>query len=295
MKPNDRLLVPFREIRHEQPDDCLHYEPVAVRGKQMNWTIPAHRHEGLHQFQMLTQGSMDGSVDGQVFEAQAPVMLMLAPGSVHAFNYSEGALGHQMTIPSGVLRQLLTGSQLAEEGLVTSVVLQGPAIAINASVCSALFESLAGEFQAQHPGRVHALQAQATLLAVHYLRARGLAPASGQRAGLPDTLTQRYRALLEDHFRVQPALEFYATRLGVTPDHLSRSCRRVTGQSALELAQSRLLLEARRLLAYTPLPVATVAAQLGYADVAYFSKAFRRGVGHAPTAYRSLVAQGVRD
>ena len=32
--------VPFREVRHDQPDDCVHYEPVATRFAAMNWTIP---------------------------------------------------------------------------------------------------------------------------------------------------------------------------------------------------------------------------------------------------------------
>ena len=35
------LLVPFTEVRHDQPDDCLHYEPVAVRGQEID--RPLHR------------------------------------------------------------------------------------------------------------------------------------------------------------------------------------------------------------------------------------------------------------
>lgn len=288
------LLVPFSEVRHDQPDDCLHYEAVAVRGRELGWTIPAHRHEGLHQFQLLAHGAMTGSIDGQPFEAAAPALLMLAPGSVHGFCYTRESVGHQATVPSATLRQLLAGSQLAEGDLSASFVRSGGDCTVEAPVCVALFEALAAEFHAQQAGRVHALLAQATLLAVMYLRVRGRAPAAGQRAGLRDTLVQRYRALLDGQFREQPPLRAYAEQLGVTPDHLSRSCRQVTGQSALELAHQRLMLEARRLLAYTPMPVAEVAAQLGYADAAYFSKFFQRSVGDSPSAYRALVAQGVR-
>ena len=78
----------------------------------------------------------------------------------------------------------------------------------------------------------------------------------------------------------------------MSADHLSRACRNVTGQSAQHLLHDRLMLEARRLLAYTAAPVAEIAAQLGYADPAYFSKFFARSVGETPTAYRSLVARG---
>ena len=86
----------------------------------------------------------------------------------------------------------------------------------------------------------------------------------------------------------------YADALGVTPDHLSRTCRKTMSKPALQVLQDRLMLEARRLLAYTPMPVAEVADQLGYADPAYFTKSFARSVGHTPSEYRALVAQGVR-
>jgi len=80
----------------------------------------------------------------------------------------------------------------------------------------------------------------------------------------------------------------------VTPDHLSRICRSVARQSALQMLHERLMLEARRLLAYTPMSVLEVAAAIGYEDPAYFSKFFTRATGHAPSQYRQLAARGVR-
>ena len=295
MKPAPLLLVPFREVRHDQPDDCVHYEAVAVRGQEMDWTIPAHRHEGLHQFQLLARGTVRGSIDGRAFEAAAPVLLMVAPGSVHGFTYSRDAVGHQLTIPTGTLRQLLGGSELAQDTLSASFLVDGDAAAATAGESVRQFEALAREFLADAPGRVHALLAQATLLAVAFLRLRGAQHALQKPRGARDTLVQRYRTLVEANFRRQQPLAFYAQSLGVSADHLSRACRNVAGQSAQQLLHERLLLEARRLLAYTAAPVAQIAAQLGYADPAYFTKFFARSVGETPSSYRGLVARGVRS
>lgn len=292
-KPPALLLVPFREVRHDEPDDCLHYESVAVRGAEMDWTIPAHRHEGLHQFQFLEKGSMRGTIDGRAFEAEAPVMLMLAPGSVHGFTYTRDAVGHQVTVPSATLQQLLGGSSLVESELGCSFVIPRLQPADQAE-CAAPFETLAREFRAQHPGRVHALLACATLLAVQFVRRRGEQYDREKLQGVRDTLVQRYLALVEQHFREHQPLSFYADALGVTADHLSRTCRHVAKQSALALMHERLMLEARRLLAYTVMPVTGVAQQLGYEDAAYFSKFFSRSVGNTPSEYRTLVAQGVK-
>lgn len=293
MNPSPLLLVPFREVRHDQPDDCLHYESVAVRGAEMDWTIPAHRHEGLHQFQMLEQGGVRGSIDGREFEAQAPVLLMLAPGSVHGFTYTPDTVGHQVTVPTATLQQLLGGSQLAHTEFATSCVLpdvEGQSMADS----QRLFAQVAREFRTESPGRVHALLACATLLAVQFLRQRGEHFRRERGQGARDALLQRYRALVEQHYREHRPLSFYADALGVTPDHLSRTCRGATKQSALQILHERLMLEARRLLAYSPMPVTEVAQQLGYDDAAYFSKFFSRGVGSTPSEYRALVANGVR-
>lgn len=295
MKSEPLLLVPFREVRHEQPDDCVHYEPVAVRAQEMDWTIPAHRHEGLHQFQLLARGTVRGTIDGRSFEGSAPLLVMLAPGSVHAFTYSRDAVGHQLTVPSATLRQLLAGAGAAQDTLAASFVVTGEAAAAVGDATLRQFEAVAQEFAGQAAGRAHALLAHATLLAVQFLRVHDVQHASEKPRGARDTLVQRYRSLLDAHFRHEQALAFYADALGVSADHLSRACRNVTGQSAQQLLHERLLLEARRLLAYTAAPVAHIAAQLGYADPAYFSKFFARSVGETPSAYRGSVARGVRS
>jgi AraC family transcriptional regulator, transcriptional activator of pobA len=285
--------IPFREVRHDQPDDCIHYEPVSTRFRELNWTIPAHRHEGLHQFKLLTRGRVEGSIDGLAVAAEAPALFVMAPGSMHGFTYSHEAAGHQVTIPSATLRRLFDAPSKTEDWLGSSCMLERLAQADAARIDS-LFRQIEREFHAGEPGRVQSLLALTTLLAVQLGRLRGEQSAQGLPQGPRDALLQRFLALVDAHHREQWSLSDYTGALGVTPDHLSRSCRALAGRGALQLLHERVLLEARRLLAYTPIPVAEIAQQLGYADAAYFSRFFRRGVGHTPSDYRQLVAQGVR-
>jgi len=78
-----------------------------------------------------------------------------------------------------------------------------------------------------------------------------------------------------------------ARALAVTPTHLSRVVRLATGAPASRLIEARVMREARRLLAYTNLQVATIAYSLGFADPAYFSRAFARAEGLPPRAFRA--------
>ncbi|MBP7565171.1 MAG: AraC family ligand binding domain-containing protein, partial [Burkholderiaceae bacterium] len=151
------LMVAYREVRHEQPDDVLHYEPVNVRGRLHQWTIPAHRHDGLHQFQMLTGGAAEATIDGRTMRLAAPAAIMLAPGVVHGFVYERDSTGHQVTLPSSLLRQLLGATPALIERLGQTIVVGAADIGDDASECEALFGRVHAEFQSQRLGRTEAL------------------------------------------------------------------------------------------------------------------------------------------
>jgi AraC family transcriptional regulator, transcriptional activator of pobA len=287
------MAVPFREVRHFRPDDCLHCEAIDVRGRLHQWDIPAHRHEGLHQFQLLERGAALATMDGVQHGLRAPAALMLAAGTVHAFRYEPDSAGHQVTVPTALLQQAFAATPALAMRLGHSFVLGRETIAEVAAEGVDLFVQLEREFELARPGRIEALQAQALLLALWFLRQAVEPVAAEQRQALRDTLVQRYRAMLELQFRLHRPVSFYAAALQVSADHLSRACRVVAGLSALELMHERVMLEARRLLACTTGSVTEIGHQLGFDDPAYFSRFFARRAEQAPSDYRAAAAQGL--
>ena len=97
---------------------------------------------------------------------------------------------------------------------------------------------------------------------------------------------QRFTRLLESHFREHRPIEQYASELGISAAHLNALCRRLAGQSALQLINQRLLLEAKRSLVYTAMTINQVSDSLGFSEPAYFSRFFKRGSGLSPKAFR---------
>jgi AraC family transcriptional activator of pobA len=293
------IAVAFREVRHFQPDDCLHCEAIELRGALHDWTIPAHRHEGLHQFQWLRSGAARFDLIGSSSQVAAPAAFLLPPGCVHAFVYAPGSTGLQVTVPSALLARAFASAPAlaARLSLPQSITLElrdigDGSTAGTAEEAAGLFAQLDREFKRSEPGRSEALQAHALLLATWFLRHGAGRSADEGRQALRDTLVQRYRALLALHLRQQHALGHYAQLLNVTPDHLSRACRAVAGLSALDLLHERLVAEARQLLAHTDAAVGEVAHELGFGDAAYFSRFFARRTGQSPQAYRAALQQG---
>ena len=93
--------------------------------------------------------------------------------------------------------------------------------------------------------------------------------------------------VLERDFARHHDAVHYADALAVPQAALSKTLVQVTGRTTKEHVTDRRLLEAARLLRFTTLSVGEIAYRAGYTDQLYFSRAFRRRYGAAPTDYRS--------
>src|SRR6185437_7503540 len=88
-------------------------------------------------------------------------------------------------------------------------------------------------------------------------------------------------------FRSGRSLPDYARALHVSEARLRNACLGAGGQPPIQLLHARVLLEAKRQLIYTSLPIAEIAYGLGFDDPAYFTRFFTRRAGVCPRTYRS--------
>jgi AraC family transcriptional regulator of arabinose operon len=77
-----------------------------------------------------------------------------------------------------------------------------------------------------------------------------------------------------------------ATEAGMSPRTFRRQFQAVMGTSAGEYVISTRINHAKELLGMTQLPIKQIAEQLGYRDVSFFTRQFRKVAGVAPAAYR---------
>ena len=98
---------------------------------------------------------------------------------------------------------------------------------------------------------------------------------------------QKFRSLVDAHFRQHLPLQHYASELGITPGQLTRLCREVLGVSSLAVLQARLVHEAQRDLVYTNTSIKRLASNLGFEDEGYFGRFFRKHTGLTPREFRA--------
>ncbi|HEY1080152.1 MAG TPA: AraC family transcriptional regulator, partial [Bdellovibrio sp.] len=101
-----------------------------------------------------------------------------------------------------------------------------------------------------------------------------------------NSFAQRFFTLLEEHFRSEHEVAFYAKKLDMTAKALTMKLHRLTGKSARTLILERALLESKRLLAYSDLSIQQIADGLGYSDANYFARYFGAKVRKTPSTFR---------
>lgn len=100
-------------------------------------------------------------------------------------------------------------------------------------------------------------------------------------------LISRFKDLVEKHYTEHLEIARYCDLLGVSVVTLNRHVKSELGQTAKQVAQERLAIEARVALRSGERSIKEVAFDLGFEDPLYFSRFFRKQFGAAPTHYFS--------
>lgn len=102
-----------------------------------------------------------------------------------------------------------------------------------------------------------------------------------------DPLLERFLILIEENFCREHGMNFYAKKLRTTPKALTMKASRGLGKSARKILHDRLVLEAKRLLAYSNFTISEVAFEVGFEDPNYFSRFFRKATRVIPGHFRA--------
>jgi AraC family transcriptional activator of pobA len=263
--------------------DLLHIERIVDRAAGLDWRIAPHRHHGLHQIFHISRGAIQLTSDGETLAPDLPAVLNVPRGTVHGFAFRAGTEGHVLTLPAADFPELFG------PGAETAAALAQTFVATPDADLGAAKDTLA-DLHAT-PGPLRRLRLRAAAITLCCLLVRN-APQAATPAAVADPrltrLEQRVRAALAQ----PPRLPDLARDMGLSERHLQRLCRQATGLSAHGFIEQIRLREACRLLAYTRMRVQEVGFALGFDDPAYFARAFRRGTGLSPAAYRARLDAG---
>jgi AraC-like DNA-binding protein len=96
----------------------------------------------------------------------------------------------------------------------------------------------------------------------------------------------QFQNKVEEKFKTEHGLEYYADQLGISPRALTMRTTRHLKKSGREVIFDRLLLEAKRMLAYTEHSISNIGYELGFDDANHFSRFFKMQSGQTAQVFR---------
>lgn len=200
----------------------------------------------------------------------------IEPGTV--FLFCPGQVVHGRSLPGNPLRNFAVHF-LLEPGLTLEfragrVGRNLPLLRLTAEWCTELVDA---------PGVPRA--ALRTHLVTDFLLRLLIEMERGEEPALERRLREQVRAVEAEPWR-DWSVEALARAVGLSLPQLNRRWRHFTGTSPRRFVIQARCATARRLLEESTLTVQEIADSLGYRDVFFFSRQFKRETGSAPRAYR---------
>ena len=139
----------------------------------------------------------------------------------------------------------------------------------------------------------HASPGDALHIAKVYLlkwHPEGQLPYTGlvRRAPHADSIARRCETWMTGHFREIDAIRQLVEEIDVPERSLKRRFKAATGATLIEYLQNLRIEEAKRLLEQGELPIDEVSAAVGYLDISFFRRLFKRLTGLTPSQYRRM-------
>ena len=287
--------LPLFHLYGDPPDDqafdFIHVESIASRASLHDWTILAHRHRNLFQILVIERGGGEMVHETATRPFEAPAAILVAPTIAHGFRFRPRETeGWVVSFTEDVAQALgeQSGAALARLKALAS----DPVVPLSPDGETRRLATLCADLHEEHglarEGFRLAMRGLLVLIAVEVVRLAASRARSGSVTLAPaDAKLDALRRLIEQHFRRERHVGFYAERLAMTADRLNDHLKRAAGVTAGHLIRQRLLTEAKRQLVFTNQPIHEIAYELAFTDPSHFARFFRNNTGTTPQEFRA--------
>ncbi len=149
-----------------------------------------------------------------------------------------------------------------------------------------LWKIIANEWQAAHPERWIVLENLVESLLI-YINRLNSNRSQAEHVKNTDLMTyKRFKSEIERQFTAHWQVSRYAREVGISEARLNQVCQKIAHTTPKKIVNERLMMEAKRLLAFSQLAVNEIAYELGFEEPSALSRLFKKSTGLTPLGYR---------
>jgi AraC family transcriptional activator of pobA len=236
----------------------------------------------------VTQGSGTCIIDLEKIVIKNDTIFCLIPGQAFQIETGDDAKGFIIRFNEIFLNMGETGLDLCYHPGLLQLFAKAAGITLEQNLCGEM-NDLAGKMVREFD---NPLLFKSELLRIYlkifliYLTRQSNALLQTMMQNRNVELVKSFTALVEKNFKTIKRVNEYAKGLYVTPNYLNEIVKKVTGHSAGQHIRQRVVLEAKRQATYSGTCMKEIAWDLGFGDIAHFSKFFKTTAGISFTSFK---------
>ncbi len=251
-----------------------------LAGKDMIQEL--HRHDFFYLL-ALKKGKGMHEIDFAAYTVGDHDVFFMHPGQVHQLVLKTGSTSYMMHFSHQFYAAPGNGSGklLSKTSHMNHYRFSREKFQKLLGILTAIFE----EYTLKQERYEEMIRAGMHMLFVELIRNSGSAAPQHNNLYVQERLDD-FLALLETHIAEHKQVSGYAGMLNLSPYQLNAITKATLGKTCSDVINEHIILEAKRSLLATSSQVNQVAWRLGYEDVSYFIRFFKKHTGYSPEAFR---------
>lgn len=243
-----------------------------------------HKHDFYFVLAIET-GTGEHEIDFVKYPVHDHSVFILRPGQVHRLELSAGSTGFLMEFDLSFYqpKNSITEHRWKKASSKNFCEVQAARSKRLLSFLEAVYNECTQKLEAY----AEAIKANLDLFFIEYVRQ---SQNPGSIAKIESTYSQErfdeLLQLLESNITAKKNVADYADLLHLSSYQLNAVTKAAVGKTVSDLINEQILLEAKRYLLATPEQVKEIADHLGYEDVSYFIRFFKKHTGQSPELFR---------
>lgn len=251
-----------------------------------------HRHD-YYTIVLTKKASGKHIIDFQAFELQSKQVYFISPNQVHQIIETEKSYGFALTFSRQFMVENGIDNCFIEDLHLFQDFGYSPPLVLNEEELQALSQLSEEMLNYVHSNRKFKYQAVGALLKLFLIQCNNVCSIpieeNTQTTQAAVVLLRDFKALLDENYKKWHKVNEYANALHITSDYLNVAVKSLTGKTAKEHIQSRIITAAKRLLRFSSFTNKVIAYELGFSEPANFSQFFKKCTGMSPTVFRSEI------
>lgn len=248
---------------------------IAQRALGAPWRLGLAHARAQHMLIWVTRGAGRSVVEGQAAALGAHNALFVPAGTLFSFTWESSCFGQTVSLPPS--------PRLDWPDAPVLLRVREPKAQLT---LTHYIDAIQNEATSNEPMAQIAASAHAQLMMVWAHRYQRQAPTENAAR----RLMRAFCALLVQSQSTSKGganMADYASKLGVTPTHLTRVCKSESGMTAADLITQHTLQRACRMLEDEGMKAIDISKRLNFSTPAYFTRFIKTHTGQTPSAIRS--------